>query len=60
MTESARDALIGLALLWVLFGAVVGFRLLGRKRGVGIGVDDVLAVVAFVCCSHLIYSLCGC
>jgi len=50
MTSAARDALIGLSLLWVLFGVVVGLRLLGRKKGVGIGVDDILAVVAFVGC----------
>ena len=48
MTASARDSLIAIAFLWVLFGIVVSFRVFGRIRGVGIGADDVLAVTAFV------------
>ena len=48
MTTSARDSLIAIAVLWVLFGIVVGFRLLGRIRGIGIGLDDILALSAFV------------
>lgn len=48
MTDSARDAIIGISFLWALFGFVVFFRLLGRWRGIGLGVDDVLAVVAFI------------
>ncbi|KAK3989319.1 hypothetical protein QBC44DRAFT_291130 [Cladorrhinum sp. PSN332] len=47
MTNSARDALIGISFLWAINGVVVFFRLLGRFRGIGIGLDDVLAVVAF-------------
>ena len=48
MTGSARDSVIAIACLWVLFGVVVFFRLLGRIRGVGIGADDILALIAFV------------
>ena len=48
MTTSARDSLIAISFLWVLFGVVVGFRLLGRIRGIGIGADDILALSAFV------------
>lgn len=48
MTETARDALIGICLLYAINGVVVFFRLLGRLRGIGIGVDDYLAVAAFV------------
>ena len=48
MTASARDSLIAIAFLWVLFGIVVSFRVFGRIRGVGIGADDILAVTAFV------------
>ena len=53
MTDTARDALIGICFLYVINGVVVIFRLLGRVRGIGIGVDDVLAVAAFVCISKL-------
>jgi hypothetical protein len=49
MTKQARDALITIAVLWVLFAAVVFMRLLGRLRGAGIGPDDVLSCVALVC-----------
>lgn len=48
MTTSARDSLIAIACLWVLFGIVVGFRLLGRIRGIGIGPDDIFSLSAFV------------
>lgn len=48
MTTSARDSLIAIAVLWVLFGVVVFFRLLGRIRGIGVAADDVLALTAFV------------
>ncbi|KAK4458579.1 hypothetical protein QBC42DRAFT_340937 [Cladorrhinum samala] len=48
MTDTARDALIGICFLYVINGVVVIFRLLGRVRGIGIGVDDVLAVAAFL------------
>lgn len=48
MTGSARDSLIAISVLWVLFAVTVGFRLAGRLRGMGIGADDVLSVVALV------------
>lgn len=48
MTASARDSLIAISFLWVLFGVVVGFRLVGRLRGVGVGADDIFALSAFV------------
>ncbi|KAL1959778.1 hypothetical protein VTO42DRAFT_1364 [Malbranchea cinnamomea] len=47
MTKSARDSLIAICILWVLVGTVVFLRLLGRYRGVGIGADDILSVIAF-------------
>ncbi|KAF6843351.1 integral membrane protein [Colletotrichum musicola] len=46
MTTSARDALIAISFLWVLFAAVVFARLWGRYRGIGISGDDILALVA--------------
>ena len=49
MTRQARDSLIAIAVLWVICAAVVGYRLLGRVRGAGIGPDDVLSSVALVC-----------
>jgi len=49
MTTKARDALIAIAILWVVFAAVVFLRLVGRLRGAGIGPDDVLSCVALVC-----------
>ena len=49
MTRQARDALITIAVLWVIFAAVVFMRLVGRLRGAGIGPDDVLSCVALVC-----------
>jgi hypothetical protein len=48
MTRQARDALIAMSVLWVILAIVVGFRLLGRLRGAGIGADDVLSCVACV------------
>lgn len=48
MTGSARGSLIAICVLWALVAAVVFFRLLGRHRGVGIGLDDILAAVSFV------------
>ena len=49
MVDKARDSLIAISFLWLLFATVVFFRLLGRFRGIGIGVDDILALVALVC-----------
>lgn len=51
MTGSARDSLIAIAVLWVIFAITVGFRFLGRLRGIGLGLDDILSAVALV--SHL-------
>lgn len=48
MTGSAKDSLIAMSVLWLVFAAVVGFRLRGRMRGPGLGLDDLLAVVALV------------
>lgn len=48
MTASARNSLIAISVLWVLFASTVVFRLLGRIQGVGIGLDDILSVVALV------------
>lgn len=48
MTDQARDALITISVLWVVFAVVVGLRLFGRFRGAGIGIDDVLSLVALV------------
>jgi hypothetical protein len=48
MTGSARDSLIAISVLWVVFAVIVGFRLLGRFQGMGFGLDDVLSVVALV------------
>ena len=48
MTGSARDSLIAIAVLWVMFAITVGFRLLGRIRGIGLGLDDILSVTALV------------
>jgi len=60
MTKQARDALITIAVLWVLFAAVVFFRLLGRLRGAGIGPDDVLSCVALVCLWRITLSVKRC
>ncbi len=48
MTGSARDSLIAIAVLWVMFAITVAFRFLGRMRGIGLGMDDVLSAVALV------------
>ncbi|CAM1503629.1 Fc.00g012200.m01.CDS01 [Cosmosporella sp. VM-42] len=48
MVGKARDSLIAISFLWLLFATVVFFRLLGRFRGIGIGVDDILALVALI------------
>jgi hypothetical protein len=48
MTRQAQDSLIAIAVLWVICAAVVGFRLMGRVQGAGIGPDDVLSCVALV------------
>jgi hypothetical protein len=48
LTRPARDSLIAGACLWVLFAITVGFRLLGRVRGIGLGADDVLSTIALV------------
>jgi hypothetical protein len=52
MTRSARDALIAGACLWVLFAITVGFRVYGRIKGIGLGSDDILSMVALVCKQH--------
>ncbi|KAL0931545.1 uncharacterized protein CTRU02_214280 [Colletotrichum truncatum] len=46
MTKGAQNSLIAISFLWVIFATVVFARLWGRFRGVGIGGDDILAVVA--------------
>ncbi|KAK0708014.1 hypothetical protein B0H67DRAFT_326060 [Lasiosphaeris hirsuta] len=46
MTGHARSAIVGICFLWVIFVVTMGFRLLGRHRGIGIGLDDALAVLA--------------
>ncbi|KAL6707624.1 hypothetical protein ACN47E_003974 [Coniothyrium glycines] len=48
MTASARDSLIAMSVLWLFFVATVGFRLVGRHRGPGIGLDDCLSTAALV------------
>ncbi|QDS70014.1 hypothetical protein FKW77_003597 [Venturia effusa] len=48
MTGSARDSLIAISVLWAVFAVIVGFRLAGRIRGMGLGSDDILSVVALV------------
>ena len=48
MMPEARDALIAIVFLWVIFGGVVFFRFLGRIQGVGLGADDFLALASFV------------
>ncbi|KAF4831246.1 Satratoxin biosynthesis SC1 cluster protein 4 [Colletotrichum tropicale] len=46
MTTSARNSLIAIGCLCVVFVSVVFARLWGRFRGIGIGGDDILAVIA--------------
>jgi hypothetical protein len=48
MTGSARDSLIAMSVLWVVFTSAVVFRVYGRMRGPGMGVDDIFAIVAVV------------
>lgn len=48
MTRAARDSMIAMCVLWVVFAIVVGFRVRGRYRGPGIGLDDCLSVSALV------------
>ncbi|PSN62049.1 hypothetical protein BS50DRAFT_532882 [Corynespora cassiicola Philippines] len=48
MTQSARDSLIAISVLWVLFAITVGFRVIGRFRGIGLGTDDILSISALV------------
>ncbi|KAF2133897.1 hypothetical protein P153DRAFT_419727 [Dothidotthia symphoricarpi CBS 119687] len=48
MTDGARKTLIAISALWVVFAVVVILRVLGRFRGVGMGADDVLSMVALV------------
>lgn len=48
MTDGCRDALIAMCILWLLVAGVIFLRVLGRYRGIGIGGDDILVVVAFV------------
>ncbi|KAK4651941.1 hypothetical protein QC762_606935 [Podospora pseudocomata] len=47
MVDRARDAMIAISFLWVVFGFVVAGRVVARHRGIGLGLDDVLAVAAF-------------
>lgn len=39
----------------VIFAITIGLRLLGRHRGIGVGVDDILAVLAFFFSGFTIY-----
>ncbi|UPX15585.1 uncharacterized protein EKO05_0006029 [Ascochyta rabiei] len=48
MTGSARDSLIAISVLWTLFTTTVFFRLWGRIQGMGLGLDDILSVVALL------------
>jgi hypothetical protein len=48
LTDTARDSLIAMSVLWIFFTAAVGFRIYGRMRGPGIGLDDIFAIVAVV------------
>ncbi|KAF2994180.1 hypothetical protein E8E13_001719 [Curvularia kusanoi] len=54
MTGSARDSLIAIAVLWVLFAITVAFRFTGRIKGIGLGFDDVLSAVALILSSTTI------
>ncbi|KAK4196581.1 hypothetical protein QBC40DRAFT_287048 [Triangularia verruculosa] len=47
MVKRARDAMIAISILWVVFGFILAGRMFARHRGIGIGLDDILAVVAF-------------
>lgn len=48
MTRQARDALIAVSVLWVVCAVVVTLRIVGRFRGAGVSVDDVLSFFALV------------
>lgn len=48
MTASARSSMIAMCILWLLVATAVGFRIRGRFRGPGIGLDDCLSVAALV------------
>ncbi|KAF2853870.1 hypothetical protein T440DRAFT_487162 [Plenodomus tracheiphilus IPT5] len=48
MTASARNSLIAMCVLWVLFVSVICLRVRGRMRGPGLGLDDILSMVAFL------------
>lgn len=54
MTDGARHALIAISVLWAVFVSVVVFRIYGRYRGVGLGADDILSVVALILSSSTI------
>lgn len=54
MTHQARDALITISVLWVLFAIAVYMRVLGRIRAAFVGADDVLSVAALVRCIHTV------
>ena len=55
MTSGTRDALIGMCILWLVVAGVIFFRVLARYRGIGVGGDDILAVVALVRHQKLLY-----
>lgn len=48
MTDGARNSLIVIVLLWVMFAIAVVLRLVGRIRVMGLGLDDILSVIALV------------
>ncbi|TID19325.1 integral membrane protein [Venturia nashicola] len=48
MTGNARVSLAAISTLWVVFAVTVTFRLLGRLRGMGLGADDALSVMALL------------
>ncbi|KAJ8113909.1 hypothetical protein OPT61_g4080 [Boeremia exigua] len=46
MTGGARDSLIAITVLWFMFAITVGLRFVGRLRGIGLGLDDILSAIA--------------
>ncbi|KAF1922967.1 uncharacterized protein M421DRAFT_335586 [Didymella exigua CBS 183.55] len=54
MTSSASGSLTAVAALWVLFAITVVFRFVGRVRGIGLGLDDILSAVALILSSSTI------